>query len=139
MIPIKLSLSGFLSYKEPAELDFRGFDLACIAGPNGAGKSSLLDALTWVLFGVARRKDDSLINTSSDTAAVELVFLYEGNVYRVQRSKKILKTAMLELAEEAVSEDRLMNAAFYYRAAEFYTFPDDPDKETLYDRFSELF
>ncbi|MFN2177268.1 MAG: AAA family ATPase [Anaerolineales bacterium] len=96
MIPIKLSLSGFLSYKEPAELDFRGFDLACIAGPNGAGKSSLLDALTWVLFGVARRKDDSLINTSSDTAAVELVFLYEGNVYRVQRSKKILKTAMLE-------------------------------------------
>jgi len=96
MIPIKLSLSGFLSYKEPVELDFRGFDLACIAGPNGAGKSSLLDALTWVLFGAARRKDDALINTRSDAAAVELVFLYEGNIYRVQRSKARLKTTLLE-------------------------------------------
>lgn len=49
------------------------------------------------------------------------------------------KTEMLRLATEAVSEDRLVNAAFYYRAAEFYTFPDDPDKQPLYGRFSELF
>jgi pimeloyl-ACP methyl ester carboxylesterase len=49
------------------------------------------------------------------------------------------KAEMLRLAGEALSEDRLVNAAFYYRAAEFYTFPDDPDKEPLYDRFSELF
>ena len=49
------------------------------------------------------------------------------------------KTEMLRLATKALSEDRLMNAAFYYRAAEFYTFPDDPDKQALYDRFSELF
>jgi len=49
------------------------------------------------------------------------------------------KSEMLRLATQALSEDRLMNAAFYYRAAEFYTFPDDPDKESLYDRFSELF
>lgn len=49
------------------------------------------------------------------------------------------KKVMLGLATEAVSEDRIMNAAFYYRAAEFYTFPDDPDKPALYDRFSELF
>ena len=41
------------------------------------------------------------------------------------------KTEMLRLATKAVSEDRLINAAFYYRAAEFYTFPDDPDKEPL--------
>ncbi|MEW6758984.1 MAG: alpha/beta fold hydrolase [Acidobacteriota bacterium] len=49
------------------------------------------------------------------------------------------KTEMLGLATEAISEGRLVNAAFYYRAAEFYTFPDDPDKPLLYDRFSELF
>ena len=49
------------------------------------------------------------------------------------------KTEMHRLATQAVSADRLMNAAFYYRAAEFYTFPDDPDKQPLYDRFSELF
>jgi pimeloyl-ACP methyl ester carboxylesterase len=49
------------------------------------------------------------------------------------------KTEMLRLATEALSEARLMNAAFYYRAAEFYTFPEDADKRMLYDRFSELF
>ena len=49
MIPIKLRLSGFTSYREPVEIDFSGFDLACISGPNGAGKSSLLDAITFAL------------------------------------------------------------------------------------------
>lgn len=49
------------------------------------------------------------------------------------------KNEMKKLAEKAVKEDRLMNAAFYYRAAEFYTFSDDPDKGILYDKFSDLF
>jgi pimeloyl-ACP methyl ester carboxylesterase len=49
------------------------------------------------------------------------------------------KVEMLRLATESLSDGRLINAAFYYRAAEFYTFPDDADKEPLYDKFSELF
>ena len=51
MIPQRLQLSGFLSYLDPVEVDFTRFDLACISGANGAGKSSLLDAITWALFG----------------------------------------------------------------------------------------
>jgi pimeloyl-ACP methyl ester carboxylesterase len=49
------------------------------------------------------------------------------------------KTEMLRQADRAVSEGRVMNGAFYVRAAEFYTFPDDPDKAPLYERFLELF
>lgn len=49
------------------------------------------------------------------------------------------KRVMTELAGRALSEGRRMNASFYYRAAEFYTFRDDPDKDLLYDRFSDLF
>ena len=49
------------------------------------------------------------------------------------------KTEMLKLAKRAVAEDRLMNAAFYYRAAEFYTLQGDPDKEPLYDKFIDSF
>lgn len=49
------------------------------------------------------------------------------------------KKQMLALATQAVSDGRAMNAACYFRAAEFYTFPDDPDKSTLYDRFAECF
>jgi len=62
----------------------------------------------------------------------------------VEAGKKIRtfrewKYEMLRLAEKSVSQKRFMNAAFYYRAAEFYTFQDDPDKEVLYAKFIDLF
>ncbi len=96
MIPILLSLSGFLSYRERVDIDFSSFSLACIGGPNGAGKSSLLDAITWALFGQARKRDDSVIHAQCNSAEVALVFSYEGNQYRVQRSKVREKPAMLD-------------------------------------------
>lgn len=96
MIPLQLTISGFLSYRDRAELDFTGFNLACIAGPNGAGKSSLLDAITWALFGQARKRDDSLINSKENLAEVSFIFAYEGNCYRVLRSKPRDKTTQLE-------------------------------------------
>ena len=96
MIPLHLSVSGFLSYRDPVEVDFTAFDLACIAGPNGAGKSSILDAITWALFGQARKRDDSLINAHSEAAQVGLVFAYEGNIYRALRVKPRDKAALLE-------------------------------------------
>ncbi|HJW90732.1 MAG TPA: SMC family ATPase [Anaerolineales bacterium] len=97
MIPISLSLSGFLSYLDPVELDFSGIELACIAGSNGAGKSSLLDAITWALFGQARKRDDALINARASAADVCLTFAYEGNTYRVKRLKPREKATLLEL------------------------------------------
>ena len=96
MIPIRLQIQGFLSYHEKVDLDFRDFDLACISGSNGAGKSSLLDAITWVLFGEARRKDDTVINHQSTGAEVIFDFSYEDNIYRVQRNKKKDESTRLE-------------------------------------------
>ena len=96
MIPLHLKLSGFLSYRDPVEVDFTGFDLACISGQNGAGKSSLLDAITWGLFGQARKRDDSLINLQSTTAEVSFTFAYENNQYRVIRSLTREKSTLLE-------------------------------------------
>jgi pimeloyl-ACP methyl ester carboxylesterase len=49
------------------------------------------------------------------------------------------KIEMLNLAEEVDSEERFSEAAFFFRAAEFYTFQKDPDKELLYRKFIELF
>jgi len=96
MIPIKLHLTGFLSYRDPVEVEFSSFDLACISGSNGAGKSSLLDAITWSLFGQARKRDDSVVNLQSDAAEVAFTFSYEGNIYRVQRSLPRGKGTSLE-------------------------------------------
>lgn len=49
------------------------------------------------------------------------------------------KKEMLLLAEKAVFEERRMNAAFYYRASEFYTKSNDSEKNILYNKFIELF
>ncbi len=49
------------------------------------------------------------------------------------------KRVMTALAKKAASEERWINAAFYYRAAEFFVLPSDPDKETLYDLFVDTF
>ncbi len=109
MIPISLTLSGFLSYREEVTLDFRPFELACIAGANGAGKSSLLDGITWALFGRARKADESLINIHPDTQAARVVFTfyYEGNLYRVIRSNPRGKTSTLEFQIATSGESAL--------------------------------
>ncbi len=96
MIPLRLKLTGFLSYRDTVELDFSGFNLACISGQNGAGKSSLLDAMTWALFGQARKRDESVVNLQSSSANVEFTFEYEDNQYRVIRSLARGKTTTLE-------------------------------------------
>lgn len=96
MIPLTLTISGFLSYRDPVDIDFSSFSLACIAGHNGAGKSSILDAITWALFGQARKRDEAIINLQSETAQVVLAFEYEGLCYRVIRTNTRGKAAQLE-------------------------------------------
>lgn len=98
MIPLHLHISGFLSYRDPVDLDFNAFDLACISGQNGAGKSSLLDAITWSLFGEARGKSSDVINLHADVKAAEVIltFKHEENTYRAQRSLPRGKSTVLE-------------------------------------------
>jgi hypothetical protein len=49
------------------------------------------------------------------------------------------KVEMLRLAEIAVSEGRFLNAAFYYRASEFFMTREDSDKDLLYHKFIDCF
>ena len=49
------------------------------------------------------------------------------------------KNEMVRQAEKALYENRILNATFYYRAAEFFTQPSDPDKKLLYDKFRDMF
>ncbi|TFG26869.1 MAG: alpha/beta hydrolase [Promethearchaeota archaeon] len=48
------------------------------------------------------------------------------------------KRELIALADNALSEDRILNAAVYYRAAEFFVSPNDPDKHILYEKFVDL-
>ncbi len=100
MIPLKLELTNFLAYRNPEPLDLTGLHLACLAGENGAGKSSLLDAITWALWGKARaRRDDDLIHAGEIEARVRLTFALGSNCYRVTRyrSSKGRGASLLDL------------------------------------------
>ena len=109
MIPVQLNLRNFLSYRDPAELDLSGIHLACISGSNGAGKSTILDAITWALFGKSRVKsDDDLVTrtevASGATAEVSFIFELEGALYRIIRRKAVGKSVELEFHARAVDD-----------------------------------
>jgi pimeloyl-ACP methyl ester carboxylesterase len=49
------------------------------------------------------------------------------------------KREMTAMGDAALASGNLLEAAFFYRAAEFYTSREDPNKERLYDEFISLF
>ena len=88
MRPINLEIRGFMAFREPATVDFTGRRLFAITGPTGAGKSSLLDAMTWALYGqVPRvgRETAQLVNHSAKSMTVIFDFAVHGTTYRVSR------------------------------------------------------
>src|SRR6185437_5051836 len=90
MVPVRLRLRNFLSYREACdELDFTGLDFVCLSGENGHGKSALLDAITWALWGAARTStDDDLIHRGCSEAEVELDFRVGEVLYRINRKRR---------------------------------------------------
>lgn len=62
MRPERLELEGFTAFRRRTEVDLSGAELFALCGPTGAGKSSLIDAITFALYGsVARYDDDRLV------------------------------------------------------------------------------
>ncbi|MEM1366971.1 MAG: exonuclease subunit SbcC [Cyanobacteria bacterium P01_H01_bin.15] len=96
MIPLQLRLKNFLSYRT-ASLDFRGLHTACVCGANGAGKSSLLEGITWALWGQCRAaiEDDAIYGGEQDTR-VDFEFEYDRQVYRVIRTRQRGRSGGLE-------------------------------------------
>jgi len=100
MIPIRLQLHNFLSYREPQPIDFQSFNLAVLSGNNGVGKSSILEAITWAIWGQTRAgSDDDLIYQGTSGCWVEFVFEHEGSLYRIVRRREIKKRTAQSLLE----------------------------------------
>ncbi|PIE34188.1 hypothetical protein CSA56_08600 [candidate division KSB3 bacterium] len=107
MIPVSLYVQNFLSYGESVPpLDFSEFEVACLSGNNGHGKSAILDAMTWALWGEARKASgekspsDGLLRIGTTEMQVEFVFDLEGDRYRAlrkfRRKKRSSKTTTLD-------------------------------------------
>jgi len=87
MIPTKLSLQNFMCYRDNVPpLFFEGIHTACISGDNGNGKSTLIDAITWALWGKTRAKsDDDLVHLGQTDMEVEFDFAVGEQPYRIIR------------------------------------------------------
>ena len=89
MIPLRVAVSGFMSYRDPAELVFEGAPLWVLSGPNGAGKSAIFDAITYALYGVHRggaQNAKALVNHDAKGLSVEFDFAIGEDRYRVKRT-----------------------------------------------------
>jgi len=86
--PLRLRVAGLRSYRREQEIDFTGVDLMAVVGDTGAGKSSLLEALTFALYGACTwdRRAGQLITSGEKTMRVELTFRAEGAEWKVTRS-----------------------------------------------------
>jgi DNA repair protein SbcC/Rad50 len=88
MRPLELSIEGFTSFRHEQHLDFSELDLFAITGATGAGKSSLLDAMTYALFGTTNRSGkqvSDLVSQGSENLKVQLRFTVGSEQYRVTR------------------------------------------------------
>lgn len=89
MIPQRVYVKGFMSYRDETEFRFDGVSLWVLAGRNGAGKSAVFDAITFALYGEHRggkNNADALINQQSDSLVVEFDFSIGDEEYRVKRT-----------------------------------------------------
>ena len=114
MIPLKIRIKNFLSYgNQVQKIDFKDYPLICLSGKNGNGKSALLDAITWALWGVARKTtgtikaDVGLIRLGQTQMMVSLEFKFNGSVYNVRREyTKTFGKALVVLDFELFDESK---------------------------------
>lgn len=98
MIPLRLSIEGLYSYQEPQTIDFTELSAAGlfgVFGATGSGKSSILEAITYAIYGETERMNNNdkrsynMMNLKSNKADLDFEFLnFENKKFRVRRIYK---------------------------------------------------
>jgi exonuclease SbcC len=86
--PIRLQLKSFTAFRDEQVVEFDDLDLFAISGPTGSGKSSILDAITYALFGYVERvgkQVSQLVSQGQPGMAVTFEFAVDDRHYRVTR------------------------------------------------------
>jgi exonuclease SbcC len=108
-------MEGFTAFRAPTVVDFAGADLFALVGPTGSGKTSVIDALTFALYGSVPRLDDRravapVISQNLNEARVRLDFTVDGEAYtavRVVRATRAggatTKEARLQRGDEVLA------------------------------------
>ncbi|MFC0427701.1 AAA family ATPase [Chryseobacterium scophthalmum] len=98
MIPIQLTLEGLYSYQERQKIDFENLTeagLFGIFGSVGSGKSSILEAISFALYGETERLNSrdkrayNMMNLKSNKSYIEFDFInFENKKFRATREFK---------------------------------------------------
>lgn len=90
MRPLRLDIAGFAAFRDPVTVDFTDADYFALTGSTGSGKSTVIDAMTFALYGSAPRwgRDNAIQYALAPTAnrcTVRLVFDLADQRYVVAR------------------------------------------------------
>ena len=102
MIPVRVYVENFMSYRQGQELLFDSAPLWVLAGENGTGKSTIFDVMTFALYGLHRggkQNHKDLINHQEDSLAVEFDFLIDNSQYRIRRTVSRRSAATRQISE----------------------------------------
>jgi DNA repair protein SbcC/Rad50 len=89
MRPLTLTIEGLRSFRSPVKISFEGRDHLAIIGDTGAGKSSILEAMTYALFGrttFSGHANQEIMNDLADHMRVTLRFAVAGRTFEVTRA-----------------------------------------------------
>ncbi|WP_294288956.1 SMC family ATPase [uncultured Chryseobacterium sp.] len=98
MIPVQLTIEGLYSYRERQKIDFENLTeagLFGIFGAVGSGKSSILEAISFALYGETERlnardrRTYNMMNLKSNRSYIEFDFInFENKKFRATREFK---------------------------------------------------
>lgn len=100
------------------EINFREHPTTLVVGHNGAGKSTMLDALSFALFGKSHRNisKPQLINSiNNKDCVVEVVFTVAGSKFKIVRG---IKPAIFEIWKNGVMINQDSHSKEYQKILE---------------------
>lgn len=114
MRPLRLEMKGFGTFRDETQVDFSDAELVAFVGATGSGKSTIIDAITFALYGSVARYDNAslvapIINQLSTEARVLLTFEVAGQIHtavrvvRRTRNGATTKEARLERGDEVIA------------------------------------
>lgn len=121
MRPVRLDMDGFASFRDKTILDFAETEYFALVGATGAGKSTVIDAITFALYGTVPRWNDQRVITpalapTASRGVVRLIFDADGQRYAVAREARRSGGRTPRVSMHASRLERLYD-------------PDDPDGE----------